>query len=169
MVKPTLDSVGWTYIGVAIGWSVVLAGGIIYLHINRHLPCLQIRNLPLVFIAVFFLHAYNTACLLGYVIGPLVPCAAEYWVMSIYLPFGVAMFQAANTQFLHVASRQKAFLHMDTLRNGSYLDDQKRGHHGLGRWKRIVGWLNRSNKVNRIMLFIGTGLFVQVMLSSSFT
>lgn len=46
------------------------------------------RRLPLVFVAMSLLHVYWTLCMIGYVIGPVAPCAAEFWIMSIIVPLG---------------------------------------------------------------------------------
>jgi hypothetical protein len=35
----------------------------------------------------------------------------EYWIMGIWLPFGIALFHASNSRFLYVAKMQKRFIH----------------------------------------------------------
>ena len=35
--------------------------------------------------------------------------------MSIYLPFGIALFQASNSQLLHVSKAQKKFVRSDSV------------------------------------------------------
>lgn len=86
--KPMLDKIGWIYIGVVIGWTIVLATAMSVLWYHRRLPILQMRRLPLVFVAMGALHIYWTLCMIGYVISPVAPCAAEYWIMSIIVPAG---------------------------------------------------------------------------------
>lgn len=83
-----LNRIGWTYIGIVISWTSILAMAMGLLWYHRRLPTLSIRRLPLVFIAVVMLHIYWSLCMIGYVIMPVVPCATEFWVMSIFVPFG---------------------------------------------------------------------------------
>lgn len=164
MAQAMLDTLGWTYIGLATAWTVSLILGMLFLHHRRHLPCLQIRRVPLVFVCVSSLHAYGAACTIVYVIGPLVSCTAEFWLMSIYLPFGIAMFHAANSQFLHIASRQKQFTHMRALSNPKPVDEKKAGSLANSRFRRILRGVERADKIDRMMVWIGVGLVAQVRL-----
>ncbi|KAF2110779.1 hypothetical protein BDV96DRAFT_615244 [Lophiotrema nucula] len=164
MATAHLDSVGWTYMGLAIAWTVALFTGIAFLYFHRHLPSLQIRRLPLVFTAVLSLHAYGFVCLIAYVIAPLAPCSAEYWMMSIWLPFGIAMFQAANTQFLHVASRQRTFVR-NSMKSYSSLDEKQAEQLASSRWRRILRGVDRADSIDRMLYFIGGGLIVQLVLA----
>lgn len=168
--KPNLDHVGWTYIGVAIAWTTILAIAMTFLWYHRRLPQLQIRRLPLVFIAMISLHMYMVLCLIGYVIGPLAPCAAEYWIMSILVPFGIAMFQVSNTQFFHIASQQKRFLSMQRL------EDLMRGKHVSildGKagplWHRMWQRLREIDHITRMVILVSMGMAVQVSEVSSRT
>lgn len=161
MAQAVLDTLGRAYLGLAIAWTVALAAGILFLHHHRHLPCLQIRRLPLVFAAVCSLHMYGAVCCIAYVIAPLAPCTAEFWLMSIYLPFGIAMFHAANSQFLHIASRQKRFVRRSTISSYS-LDEQQAERLANSRFRRILKGVERADKIERMMVWIGIGLAIQV-------
>lgn len=160
---PVLDRVGWTYIGVVIGWTTILAAAMSFLWYHRRLPQLQIRRLPLVFVAMTMLHMYWTLCMIGYVIGPVAPCAAEYWIMSILVPFGIAIFQVANTQFLHIASQQRRFTsvqNLDDLVRGkqvSLLDGQTGTI-----WWRIRQRLRSIDQITKMVIFVGIGMTIQV-------
>ncbi|ROT41977.1 hypothetical protein SODALDRAFT_268690 [Sodiomyces alkalinus F11] len=103
------DGLGVFWTAFASGWTALLIAGMAFLHRRRHMPILRIRGLPLSFCAILFLHAYWLAVQLGYVYGHLMPNGVEYWIMGIYFPFGVALFHASNSQFLHVAKRQKKY------------------------------------------------------------
>ncbi|ORX94222.1 hypothetical protein BCR34DRAFT_608350 [Clohesyomyces aquaticus] len=115
MAEAVLDVVGWTYIALAIVWTVLLACGIIFLHLNRHLLCLQIRRLPLVFMAIFSLHLHGVACLFTYILAPVAPCQAEFWIMNVFLHFAALKdFSGENVSFLtYVADWRRAWYSTD--------------------------------------------------------
>ncbi|KAK7955075.1 hypothetical protein PG988_015769 [Apiospora saccharicola] len=156
---------GWTYIGLMIGWTLLVLAGIAFLFHHRRLPFLQLRRLPLVFSAIVILHIYAASCLLALTIGPLIPCDAQFWVMSIYLPFGMALLQAANSQFQHVATRQRKFAQFSTLEDRNVFEKSAEIDPSLSWWKR--GWqrIQKANEVNRILSFIGIGMAVQLALT----
>lgn len=81
MAQAVLDRLGWAYVGIAIAWTVALASGLLFLHTHRHLPGIRMRRLPVLFTGVISLHIYGIVCIIGYVIGPLAPCSAEFWIM----------------------------------------------------------------------------------------
>lgn len=157
-----LDTIGWTYMGLSIGWTVLLAVGMLFLWQHRDLPTLQIRRLPILFAGVTSLHCYGAVVLLIYVIGPITPCTAEFWIMSLYLPFGIAMFQAANSQFLHIASRQKQFARMSALSDPRPVSEKDAERLASSRMRRIIRGVERADKIDRMMVWIGIGLFLQV-------
>lgn len=82
--------------------------------------------------------------------------------MNILVPFGMAMFQASNTQFLYVASRQKQLAHMSTLKDQKPISEKEAASMGNNRLKRIVSGVERADRVNRSLLFIGIGMVLQV-------
>jgi hypothetical protein len=162
MAQANLDTLGKTYIGLTVAWTCTLLAGISFLWYHRRLPCLQIRRLPLVFLAVSALHAYGAACLVGYVIAPLLVCTVEYWIMSIWLPFGIAMFHASNSQFLHIASRQKQYIRTSSLAGNPPMKEAQAERLAHSRFRRIVHGVERADRIDRMMIWIGAGLIVQV-------
>ncbi|KAK7910775.1 hypothetical protein PG985_013256 [Apiospora marii] len=156
---------GWTYIGLMIGWTLAVLAGMAFLFRHRRLPFLQLRRLPLVFSAIIILHIYAASCLLALTIGPLIPCDAQFWVMSIYLPFGMALLQAANSQFQHVATRQRQYAQFSTLEDRNVFEKSAEVDPGLPWWRR--GWqrIQKANEVDRILCFIGIGMAVQLALT----
>ena len=108
---PIFDSLAKFYASIAIVWTVVIFSGAGLLIANRREQCIRIRNLPLVLSAVGCLHVYWILCLVAYSMNGRYPCVAEYWVMSIYLPLGIALFQANSMQLLSVflVSRRNCF------------------------------------------------------------
>jgi hypothetical protein len=73
------------------------------------------------------------------------------------------MFHAANSQFLHVASRQKQFARLSLLSEKPLKEDEAEQLSG-SRWRRILRGVERADKIDRMMLYIGVGLAVQVKL-----
>ncbi|KAK7965932.1 uncharacterized protein PG986_000209 [Apiospora aurea] len=156
---------GWTWIGLMIVWTLAVLAAIGFLVHHRRLPFLQLRRLPLVFSAIVILHVYAASCLLALTIGPTVPCDAQFWVMSIYLPFGMALLQAANSQFQHVATRQRKYAQFSTLEDRHVFDRAVEVDPGLAWWKR--GWrkIQKANEVDRVLIYIGFGMGVQLALT----
>lgn len=91
--KPNTDALGIMYVVVAILYTLVLAGELYVLHLHRSAFCVRIRNLKIVFSAVSILHVYLVLVLLVYPWNGLFPCSAEFWIMSLFLPTGMALFQ----------------------------------------------------------------------------
>jgi hypothetical protein len=91
--KPNTDALSIIYIVVAILYTIVLAGELYLLNRYRSAFCVRIRNLKVVFSAVSMLHVYLVLVLLVYPWNGLFPCSAEFWIMSVFLPSGMALFQ----------------------------------------------------------------------------
>lgn len=99
-----------------------------------------------------------------YMMGPGFPCSAEFWIMSIYLPLGIALFHASNSQFLYLASRQKHFAH-GSMKEEDFFSDVKT--HAVSEkkpWKRLVAVVGRTGDADQTLIYIGIGLVVQVFL-----
>ena len=90
---PNLDAAGIAYITTAILYSFVVFAELFLLYRRRSSFYIRIRNLYLVFLSVSLLHVYLIVVLLVYPLNGRWPCSAEYWVMSILLPSGMAVFQ----------------------------------------------------------------------------
>lgn len=120
------------------------------------------RKLPLLFAGVGALHIYGAISIWAYPFGAYFPCSVIFWMMNILVPVGMAMFQAANTQFLHVASRQKQLAHMSTLKDQKPISEKEAASMGNSRLKRILSGVERADRVNRSLLFIGIGMILQV-------
>ena len=85
-------------------------------------------------------------------------------MMSIYLPFGFAMFHAANSQFLHVASRQKQFTQLNSFtdRKTTEIEEEQAERLASSRFRRIIRGVERADRVDRLMVYISIALAVQV-------
>lgn len=107
--KANLDAVGIFWVVWTCTWTLCLFAGMAFLYSKRSMPILRVRGLALSFAAILWLHGYWMAVELAYTYGPLMPNGVEFWVMGIWLPFGVALFNASNSRFLHVAAAQEQF------------------------------------------------------------
>ncbi|KAH9906759.1 hypothetical protein F4778DRAFT_595213 [Xylariomycetidae sp. FL2044] len=165
MAQVSVTALGWLYIIITIVWTILVSGGLWYLWSHRQLPLLQIRRLPLVFAAVILLHIYFCAVMIVYSVASLLPCDAQFWIMSIYLPFGIAMLQASNSHFFHVAEQQRKFAQFGDLddkalhEKSSPVDPSVRGP------KRWVEKIRRADKTTRMLIYIGIGMAVQLALT----
>lgn len=141
----------------------MLAGGMVFLVINRGLPFLRIRSIPLAISAVALLHVYWVLCLLAYVLNGNFPCATEFWIMSIYLPLGIALYQATNTQLLRVATLQNEIASA-ALTLGE-VQHKRASHeswcHPLAKWR-------SATATRRTMTCIAIGMGLQVISSSRY-
>lgn len=163
-----LNHAKWGYISMAIVWSIILFSAMGFLWYHRRLPQLQMRRLPLVFAAMISLHIYYLIVLVAYVLGSAYPCVVEYWVMSILLPLGIALFQIANTQFLWIAAQQRRYMSIASLeelkidKKTSPLD----GHTG-SLWQRMRKRLQNLDSVTRMVIYVAVAMTVQVSISAS--
>jgi hypothetical protein len=94
-------------------------------------------------------------------------CTNIFWLMSILLPCGIAIFHAANSQFLHLASRQKQFARTSTLKDHKPINEEKARAVANSRWQRILSGRERADNIDRTLFFIGLGMVLQVMASTT--
>ncbi|KJZ77822.1 hypothetical protein HIM_02999 [Hirsutella minnesotensis 3608] len=157
--KPELrfDAVGIFFTIFAVLWTVILLGGMLFLYTRRDMPLLRIRGLPLSFASVALLHFYWLAVQLGYCYGPLMPEVAEYWIMGIWFPFGIALFHASNSRFLYVANAQKKYV--KSAADAGWDRERPRIRKTLlARWR----MLDYSFKM---VLLVGLGMALQLFLT----
>jgi hypothetical protein len=163
MAAPVLDStLGWVYIGLTTAWTIIVLCGMIYLYRHRRLPFLQIRRLPLVFASVIILHLYGACAMCGLVIGALIPCDAQFWIMSIYLPFSMALLQTANSQFFYVADQQRKYARFNNIDEYTVRESALPVESSVVWWKWPLAKLKRMDKVNKIVVYVGLGMAVNV-------
>ncbi|KAK4444749.1 hypothetical protein QBC34DRAFT_474202 [Podospora aff. communis PSN243] len=155
-----LDTIGISYLIFAGIWTLALGLAMTYLYTKRHTPTLRIRGLPLTFAGIVLLHLYWATVQSGYTIGPLAPALAEYWIMGIWYPFGIALFQAGNSQFLHIARAQARFARGDSGM-GQLGEKKKKGGDGKkgGLWARV----RVMEYSQRMFLFVTLGMAVQLV------
>lgn len=162
MAGIVFTTLGVAYIILDVIWTGALALGLAFLYRHRRLPFLQIRKIPLVFTAIIILHTYGFVATLGLTIGPVLPCDAQFWIMSIYLPLGMALLQAANSQFLHVARQQQKFASFNNLEDYELSGKLRPLDPSMNCWQRSMVKFKRMDKVTKILVYIGVGMVVQV-------
>jgi hypothetical protein len=151
-----LDAVGIWWICFGAVWTFLLVCGMTFLYRKRNTPTLRLRGLSLTFAGIILLHLYWITVQIAYSVGPLAPEVAEYWIMGIWYPFGIALFQAGNSQFLHVAKAQSRFARPPSQMKTRF--DEKRAVQKAGLWQRF----RQLDYSKRMFLLVTMGMFVQV-------
>jgi hypothetical protein len=95
--RANFDALGIFYVMVAILYSIFVALEIYLLHRHRSNHSIRIRGFNVLIGSVSMLHVYLVLVLLAYPENGNWPCAAEYWIMSVFLPLGMALFQGTLT------------------------------------------------------------------------
>lgn len=156
---PNWDRVGVFYISFCATWTALLLAGMAVCMFYRRSPIIRVRCLPLSFSAIALLHVYWILGQITYPIGKTMNLVLaydiQYFFMGVYYPLGIALFQASNLRFLHVATMQKQFAHPEIRR--------QRGCDGAH-----SSWLCRLRNMNytkKILLFISIGMVAQVSYS----
>ncbi len=162
MAELHTGTLGWVYIALTSAWTVILLGAMAFLYHHRQLPFIRIRRLPLVFTAIVLLHMYEAAAMAAWTYGPLMPCDVQFWIMSIYLPFGMAMLQASNSQFLHVAAKQRQYTKYHGPNGQKFPNKVKEADPSWSWWKKLIWSARNADKVTQILILIGIAMVVEV-------
>ncbi|KAH7376708.1 hypothetical protein B0T11DRAFT_272810 [Plectosphaerella cucumerina] len=152
-----IDGVAIFWAVFAASWTLLLMAGMSFLYSRRSMSMLRIRGLPLAFAAIALLHVYWVAVQLGYLYGHLVAADIEFWIMGIYLPFGIALFHASNSRFLHVAKAQRRY-----AQGGRVAAPVQAAR--KSRWP-LVDRFRRNDYTGKMLALIFTGMAVQFVLT----
>lgn len=90
------DDLARVYLTIICLWTACVASALYGIIYNRKLPFIKMRKVPLLCASVITLHVYLVMIFLVYMLNGTFSCRAEYWIMSIYLPIGVALFHLQN-------------------------------------------------------------------------
>ncbi|KAG7429121.1 hypothetical protein V3481_015241 [Fusarium oxysporum f. sp. vasinfectum] len=150
------EGIAILWIAFSSVWTILLVAGMAFLYRRRDMPILRIRGLLLSFGSVVLLHLYWIAVQWVYVVALLFPPAVEFWIMSIWLPFGVALFHASNSRFLYVAKSQKNLFASKNARPKSERV-QKQG---------LIGRYSNLNYTKRMLVLVGLGMLFQLLLTT---
>ncbi|EME42507.1 hypothetical protein DOTSEDRAFT_175624 [Dothistroma septosporum NZE10] len=153
------DDLAKAYAGFIIAWTVLLYVGVGWLVWNRNLPSVRIRNVPIAVLSVSFLHLYLIKIVLAYTTNGHFLCGAEFWIMSIYLPFGIAFFQMNLLQLYSISEQQQKLL-SSSGSTKSVLPSTSKDIRGI--WK---NWRSLS-QARRSYVYISMGMFVQVVITA---
>lgn len=146
------DDLGKLYAAILCIWTFILVSGIVWLISNRKRPFIKIRNVPLAILSTLFLHTYLIKICLAYTTNGHFLCSAEYWIMSIYLPFGIALFQAYLTQLRSLWEQQQKLIDDDHVRQES---ENSSKLNLIQRWKGL-------SRLRRSYCLIAAGMLLQV-------
>jgi len=149
------DDLGKLYTSLIVAWSLVLFTAIGWLLWNRRLPFVRIRSLPLTITSTLFLHTYLLKIFMAYTTNGHFSCGAEFWIMSIYLPFGIALWQINCTQLRSIAERQERLLTRQLSFNRTLALPGNRARGWWTRWKSL-------SQAQKSYVFVAIGLVVQV-------
>ncbi|KAG5999274.1 hypothetical protein E4U54_001960 [Claviceps lovelessii] len=152
-----LDSLGIFWVTFAISWTVILFSAMTFLWCKRDMPILNVRGLSLSFAAITLLHVYWFCVTTGYVYGPLMPEVAEFWIMGIWLPFGVALFHASNTRFLYVANAQKQYINK-RVQTGYFGQRPRIRKTLVARWQMLA-------YTKKVLIIVGLGMVFHLLLT----
>ncbi len=157
-----VDDLSKLYISIVIIWTAIVCCGSSFLLYNRDQPLLRVRNTHLWTAAVAFLHSYWVLALLAYVLNGTYPCTVEFWIMSLWLPFGMALFQVNGMHLLHIASLQTRFISPESLYayRGSGL--VKSGWRSL----RKLGLPDSLSRLQKVSILAGVALQVYPLVIS---
>ncbi|KAI1623366.1 hypothetical protein EDD37DRAFT_592989 [Exophiala viscosa] len=151
------DDLGKFYAAFIIAWTVLLYAGAVCLVWNRRLAFIKIRNLPLAIAAVSFLHVYLVKIFLAYTTNGHFLCSAEFWIMSIYLPFGIALFQANLIRLKSISDQQRQLLAKPPS-TFHKLNPSVWGH-ARAQWQSL-------RDVQKSYLLVGYGMLIQLVITA---
>ena len=153
-----LDGYGISMIAFAVLYSLVFYSACAYVWSLRKHPILKMRKIGLAVVSLLILHVYLFVVFMAYPINGAFPCSVEYWIMSIYLPIGLGLFQAQNQQLLLVSRGQERLRQMDEMYR-----PLGTGRRGLRRLLfRFKLWWNDVSTQGKYEGFVAIGIAIQV-------
>ena len=156
------DGYGISLIVVILLYSILFYAACIFLWLQRSNPAIRMRKIPLALLSVLVLHVYLVIIFVVYPLNGHFPCGVEFWVMSIYLPVGIGLFQAQNQQLLIVSREQNLLKGVVELYRPLY-PDFGGGLGGPRYWTwRLKLWWRSVNTQNKYEGFVFVGMVVQV-------
>lgn len=157
-----LDGYGISQIVIAVLYSIVFYAACAFLWIHRNNAVVKMRKINLALISILILHVYLFMVFMVYPLNGGFPCSVEFWIMSIYLPIGIGLFQAQNQQLLIVSREQSVLLHTEDHYKPLY-SGQGKGIGGPRYWLwRFKLWWQGTSKQGKYEGFVFAGALVQV-------
>lgn len=155
------DGYGLSFVAVAVIYSVFFYTACFYLWYHRKHPVLRMRRLNLALGSLLLLHVYLFMVMMAYFLNGTYPCNVEFWVMSVYLPVGIGLFQAQNQQLLIVSNDQTRLLDSQDDYKPIFPKDGRLG--GLSYWTfRFKTWWRSTTKQGKYEGLVYIGICIQV-------
>ncbi|KAL9007993.1 MAG: hypothetical protein Q9173_006841 [Seirophora scorigena] len=126
----------------------------------RNHPVIHMRRPALATAAVLVLHVYVIIILLLYPWNGFFPCAAEFWIMSIYLPIGIGLFQAQNQVLLLISRGQQTLLTQDTYKPLPTGKTRRQYY-----WNAFILWCKSVKQQDVYEGFLAAGMVIQFIVS----
>ncbi|KAI4170776.1 MAG: hypothetical protein LQ348_007055 [Seirophora lacunosa] len=123
----------------------------------RYHPVIHMRRPALAIAAVLVLHVYVIIILLVYPWNGFFPCAAEFWIMSIYLPIGIGLFQAQNQVLLLISRGQQILLTQDTYKPLPTGKNRRQYY-----WNAFILWCKSVKQQDVYEGFLAAGMLIQI-------
>lgn len=154
-----LDALGLAYIVVIIAWSLFVLCCLLLTVLKRALPFIRMRSLTLIASTLVSLHVYLVMTFLVYSLNGTFSCEAEFWVMSVYLPFGIACFHVQNMQLYSLSRLQRQLISSGPTHSATTGQNTNSWFGGL------VMRFRRRNALQqtRILTYVGMGLQVSLL------
>ena len=157
-----LDGYGISLIVFVLIYSIFFYAACVFLWLQRNNPAVRMRKIPLALLSILVLHVYLIIIFIVYPLNGTFPCGVEFWIMSIYLPIGIGLFQAQNQQLLIVSREQNLLKGIDELYRPLY-PNRGSGLGGLKYWIwRLKIWWMSVNAQNKYEGLVFVGMVVQV-------
>ena len=151
------DGLGISYIVFVVVYSIICYAmcGILWYYRNH--PIVKMRKIGLAISSVMILHVYLFLVFIAYPLNGHYPCNVEFWIMSVYFPIGIGLFQAQNQQLLLVSRGQNKLIIIDEL----YKPLPPQGK-GADTWVfRIKQWWKSFSEQGKYEGFVAMGIVAQ--------
>ncbi|KAL8687343.1 MAG: hypothetical protein Q9218_006458 [Villophora microphyllina] len=169
---PFLNPGGHNFIGYNHdGWGIVQLVFAVFFSIlilvlsavlwrHRNEPVIRMRKVPLSIAATLTLHVYTVIVLIVYPVNEHWPCGVEFWVMSIYLPIGIGLFQAQNQILLRTSRGQQHLLTQDIYRPLPTGKTVRQYY-----WNAFKLWCQAAREGDYFEGFVAAGILLQFLVS----
>lgn len=110
-----LDGYGISNIVFIVIYSLFFYSACFFAWMYRKHSVLRMRNVPLMLLSLLMMHVFIINVMIIYTMNGAFPCQVEYWIMCLYLPVGIGLYQASNQQLLIVSRGQAALVTKDEI------------------------------------------------------
>ena len=93
---PNLDPLAYFYISFAILYTALMTLSMGLLSCHRKTTAIRLRGFASICWTTLFLHVYLVLIFIAYPLNGRYKCGVEFWIMSTFLPFSIALFQGSS-------------------------------------------------------------------------